>query len=634
MTAHLGKILSVGLKAATPVALSLRRTLASLGLTPGHRPKSQKPYSAARSLPDPDLIPKPFVDAGGLPGAVAATENAVRSCILGMISEGVLVADMRAPDGALVYVNRAFEEITGYPANEAVGRNCRYLQGSDRSQPEIAAIRAAIESRQSAAVTLRNYRKNGQLFWNELSLAPVLDTTGGCTHYVGIIRDVTRLKETTFQLRRASHEDPVTEVANRYGFFEELEALRTRSPASFTIVAKLDVARFHELNTSYGYDAGDALLMQFAERLSRIPGAVVGRLGSNEFALAAVFTDSDGSDVVLDEIRAALSTRFEAPDTQIKVYFALGFTVGTSSVDAVTLLRQADIALNESKGTSGLEARRFDSRTDALIQHRVRLTNELHHAVANGDFELFFQPKVDLSTGRMIGAEALLRWQHAHLGMQSPADFIPIAEESGLILDIGAWVLRSALAFAVEVNRARATPLVFSINVSQVEFKRRDIVKLVRTMLRESGAEPAWLMLELTENVLAESSPEMIAVFQALRDMGIGLSIDDFGTGYSSLRYLENFPVSEVKIDKIFIRDMAERPGKRVIVDAVIQLGRAFDIAVTAEGIETVEQRALLEEAGCPQGQGFLFGRPMPAAEFLRFDRATAGQADSEPTPT
>ena len=292
------------------------------------------------------------------------------------------------------------------------------------------------------------------------------------------------------------------------------------------------------------------------------------------------------------------------------------------------MLRQAGIALIESKASIFPEARQFDGRTDPLVQSRVRLTNELHHAVANGDFKLCFQPKVRLSSGTLIGAEALLRWHHPLLGTQSPDRFIPLAEESGLILDIGAWVLRNALDFAASVNRSRATPLVFSINMSQVEFRRRNIVGYLRDLLQESGADPQWIMLELTETSLAESSPEMINIFQTLRDMGIGLSIDDFGTGYSSLRYLETFPISEIKIDKSFVSDMVRRPGKRIIVEAVIQLGKAFAIAVTAEGIETEDQRILLEEAGCPQGQGFLFGRPMPNDEFLRFAQAREHESE------
>jgi EAL domain-containing protein (putative c-di-GMP-specific phosphodiesterase class I) len=305
------------------------------------------------------------------------------------------------------------------------------------------------------------------------------------------------------------------------------------------------------------------------------------------------------------------------PGATIAVRFAVGFTLGAHGVDPMTLMRQAGVALQESRRSRSLEVCGFDSLMDERLKRRVQLTHELHQAVTSEEFVLHYQPKVELKSGEIIGAEALVRWRHPVLGLQSPEIFIPIAEETGLISDLGTWVLREAARFAVRVNQGRSVPLTISVNVSPIQFKDRDMCEFVATVLDETGAEPSWLILELTESVIADGSPELIATFQRLREAGLGLSIDDFGIGYSSLRYLERFPISEIKLDKGFVQDLPESRTKQVIVDAVIKLGVGLDISITAEGVETEAERATLREFGCRYAQGFLFGPPTAAAEFL-----------------
>jgi len=251
------------------------------------------------------------------------------------------------------------------------------------------------------------------------------------------------------------------------------------------------------------------------------------------------------------------------------------------------------------------------------IRNRLRLMRELRRASLEDEFVLHYQPKVILASNAIVGAEALIRWQHATLGLLAPGEFIQLAEKTGLILSIGAWVFRQAARFAAQLNRARSTPLTVSVNVSLIQFADHNMLGFIRDVLEETGADPSWLILELTESLLAEESPEIVNIFVQIRAMGLGLSIDDFGTGYSCLSYLERFPISEVKLDKNFIRDLATSRVKQIIVQAVVGIGRELDVCVIAEGIETEAERETLQKLNCIYGQGFLFGKPVAANEFL-----------------
>ena len=260
----------------------------------------------------------------------------------------------------------------------------------------------------------------------------------------------------------------------------------------------------------------------------------------------------------------------------------------------------------------------FDESDERAARNRVRLANELQNAVSGDELLFHYQPQIDLASGTLVGAEALLRWNHGAFGMQPPSRFIRLAEETGMIVEIGAWGLRSVAACAVDVNRGRRSPIRFSFNVSVVEFTLRDMVALVRQVLAETGCRAEWLTLELTENLMADGSAEIRQAFHGLRDLGVGLSIDDFGTGYSNLRYLETFPISEIKIDRSLVHDLAHSAAKRVIVESVIKLGTALGIQIVAEGIETEAECAIMRAMGCPVGQGYFFARPLEASAFRR----------------
>jgi PAS domain S-box-containing protein len=522
-------------------------------------------------------------------------------------ADGVLIADMRMRGQPIVQVNPAFEAITGYAAAEAIGKNCRYLQGSDRLQPEVAEVRAALDEGRACSVTLRNYRRDGTLFRNALRLIPLRDDAGEVTHFVGLIRDVTH----------ATGIDRLTGLLDRYGLLDRLAGLNAPA-ATALLVVKVDIVRFHDVNNGFGYDVGDALLRSAAARLATLPATAVSRVGSNGFALAFELDDPRRADRVVEDILGLLKPRFVLPGASLAVQFAAGFALGSVGGDTLQLVRQAGAALQRSKTTPAHPPHAFVAADERDARNRIRLASELQQAVANQELLFHYQPQIDLGTGELVGAEALLRWNHGAFGLQPPNRFIGIAEETGAILEIGAWGLRTIATHAAQVNRSRRTPVRFSLNVSVMEFMQRDMVALVRQVLDETGCDADWLTLELTENLMVAEPEHIRRAFEELRRMGMGISIDDFGTGYSNLRYLESFPLNEIKVDRSFVHDAAHSVAKRVIVESIVKLGAALDIRVVAEGIESEAERAIMRALGCSVGQGYLFSAPLDEVGFRK----------------
>ena len=520
-------------------------------------------------------------------------------------SDGVLIADMRISDHPIVHVNASFESITGYTPAEAIGKNCRYLQGSDRLQPEIGEIRVALAAGQGCSITLRNYRRDGTMFHNALRLVPLSDDAGEVTHVVGIIRDVTH----------APGIDRLTGLLDRNGLLDRL-TLREELATSPLLLVKLDIVRFHDVNQGFGYDVGDALLRAAAARLATLPAIAVARVGPNCFALACEVDDASRASMAVDDFLALLKPRFVLPGASLAVQFATGFTVGSTGANPLQLIRQAGAALHQSKASPAHQPQAFAVTDERKARNRIRLANELQAAVANQELLLHYQPQIDLDTYTIVGAEALLRWNHSAFGLQPPSRFIGIAEDTGSMVEIGAWGLRTLAVYAARINQHRSGPIRFALNVSVVEFARRDMVACVREVLEETGCRADWLTLELTESLMISDPDYMRRAFRDLRRLGVSVSIDDFGTGFSNLRYLESFPLDEVKIDRSFVHDVAHSAAKRVIVESVVKLGAALNVRVVAEGIETEAERALVRALGCSIGQGYLFAAPMEQLQF------------------
>lgn len=532
-------------------------------------------------------------------------------------SDAVLIADIVRPGQAIVYANAAFERLSGYRRDEALGKNCRYLQGADRLQPEVAEIRHAIATGTSCEVRLRNYRKDGTLFWNSLRLTP-LGPSGAPTHYAGFLHDVTDLVEAKARIETVINRDALTGCLNRDGL---LAALRPLCAEHRILMAKIDIAHFHDINSGYGYDLGDAMLRETARRLATVDGGIVARVGNDQFAVAIILSDDAKVADILTRIAQSLGTHYNLPGAALTVRFATGYTIGSPGGDPITLARQAGAALAESKASQLRRPHAFALEAERDAFNRIRLTAELQRGLAADEFLYHYQPKIDLQTGEIVGAEALLRWQHGLFGLQTPGSFVRLTEDTGLILDIGARGFRRVADFAVRINCNRRRPLRFSINVSAIEFTHRDMVAFITDILNQTGADPSWLILELTERLIAPDSPEMLAIFHRVREIGVGLSIDDFGTEYSSLRYLERFPVTEVKIDRSFVSDLQHHTAKHIIVGAVIQLGVELGIDIVAEGIEQDGELELLRAMNCQLGQGHLFSIPLNEEHFAALVR-------------
>ena len=530
------------------------------------------------------------------------------------------MADMQKSGQPICFVNEAFERITGYSSKEAIGKNCAYLQGSDREQPAIDTIRAAIAQHLSIAVVLRNYTKSGNLFINSLELRPVKAAGGALLYYVGIISDITKEHEAGKTIDRLSHLDDITGLLNRASFTQRFSHLAGRSDSS-VLLLKLDIARFHDINGGYGYDVGDALLREVAQRLLETGAVATARMGANEFAAAFLAESPEEAEAIVSRTVQTVELPYPLLGTTLSPSFYTGYVFAKPDGDCSKLIRRAGAALHRSKRGEFPEAQTFDATDEAEARRRVRLTTELRHAITAGEFCLEFQPKLDLHAGAVVGAEALIRWRHPVFGTQPPSLFIDHAEEIGLVAEIDAWVINEAAKFASILNKTRVgpgnPPLSISVNVSGSDLTNPLLFDHVYSAVKKFDADPGWLILELTETRLMKSSSSALKTLQRLRNAGFGLSIDDFGTGYSSLRYLDTLPITELKIDRSFVSHLETSSIKRIIVEALIKMGDATKIAIVAEGIETDQELCLLKELGCPYGQGYLLGRAETADQFL-----------------
>jgi len=543
--------------------------------------------------------------------AVEASVNAV------MI---VSAADSEMP---LVYVNRAFERTTGYGREEVIGRNCRFLQGADRDQPELEKIRRAIAEQHDAQALLRNYRKDGSLFWNMLYVTPVHDPrSGAVTHFVGVQYDITEIKRYQDELEHQANHDALTGLANRNLLRDRLQqslALAHRYERPFSL-AFIDLDNFKLVNDSLGHDIGDRLLKIAGERLVSCvrEGDTVARLGGDEFVLLITEQDRDDSVYrIVQRVMAEISQPFVIDQREFKVTCSVGIAnFPRDGEDADTLLRNADTAMYRAKDLGRNTFQLYSSEMNANFGERLTLETDLWNALERDEFVLHYQPKVDLKTGRIIGMEALLRWQHPVNGMIPPGKFIPVAEESSLIVQIGKWVLREACRQnqAWQDDGLRYVPI--AVNISARQLHDKDLIETVRTTLESTRLRAEYLEIELTESAVMSNTDEAVNTMAALRGMDVRISLDDFGTGYSSLSYLKRLPVTGLKIDQSFVQDVATDPDDAAIVRAIVAVAQELMLDVTAEGVETVEQLEFLKAHGCGEAQGYYFARPAPASEI------------------
>ena len=539
----------------------------------------------------------------------------------------ILITNNRLPGQPIEYVNPAFERITGYAANEVIGLNCRFLQGTDRSQPEVAALSEAIRNGREAQVVLRNYRKDGGVFWAELSISPLRDAAGQVTHYVGVMSDITEARNYREQLEHQASHDTLTGLPNRSLLNDRLNQAIAHAHRNrhLLAVAFVDLDNFKVINDSLGHGAGDLLLKITAERLRSClrEDDTVARHGGDEFVL--LLNDQSGRESAARTVSRVIE-RLARPLTveghELTNTCSIGVTLyPEDGSDAGVLLRNADAAMYRAKAQGKNSFQFYTADMSSHLGARLKLETQLRRALERGEFALHYQPKIDLRSGEICALEALIRWQHPDEGLIAPGRFIGLAEETGLIVPIGEWALRTGCAQVQAWSRAGLPPVLLSVNISARQFKRRDLVQTVSRALGDTGLCAPYLDLELTESLVMENAEEFIETLNALKGLGVSLSVDDFGTGYSSLSYLKRFPVDRLKIDQSFVRGIGTDPDDAAIARAVIQLGHSLDLRVTAEGVETMEQLQFLREHDCDEVQGYLFSRPLAVesvAELLR----------------
>lgn len=533
-------------------------------------------------------------------------------------SNGLVITDARQPDHPILYVNPAFERMTGYRSEEVMGRNCRFLQPPDRDPVALANLREALEAGREAHVVIRNQRKNGEPFWNHLFVAPVYDELGELSHYVGVQNDISEQKRQESELKRSAGHDLLTGLPNRAVFEDRLTqacqvALRKKSLVSVLFV---DLDGFKLINDTFGHDVGDTLLVEVARRMREHvrPNDTVARMGGDEFII--LLTDLKQHDdilALLDRLIAQIAKPYPTHDVELHVTASIGVAVSDGQTDMpMSLVQQADLAMYKAKQMGRNSYQWYSEDLNQRAQLRVTLRNAIQRALENDEFELYYQPQFYGDTGQIIGVEALMRWWRPGLGRVSPAEFIPLAEETGQIVEIGNWILTSACKHLARLARLGFSALPVCINVSTVQLRRPEFVEHLKATLEQYQVDPRCLELELTETALDADMATLASKLDAIKALGVRVAIDDFGTGFSSLSYIKLLPIDKLKIDGCFVKDITQDRCNAAISQAIISMSHHFDMTVVAEGVETEAQWRFLLEKGCHGFQGHYFSEPMP----------------------
>lgn len=546
--------------------------------------------------------------------------RAIEACV-----NPIVIVDVDEPGAPLIYVNGAFETITGYTSEEALGRNCNFLQGIDTDQPELQKLRAAIREQRPASVLLRNYRKDGTMFLNELYIAPVseMHEGGAVRHFVGVLYDVTQIKRYQADLEHQANYDILTGLANRNLLNERTQQalIHARRYEQVLTLVFIDLDNFKLVNDSLGHGAGDELIATVGARLQTCvrDGDTVARIGGDEFVLLLINQEEPGGNVcVMQRIQQELVKPVLIRGQDIVVTCSMGVArFPEDGEDVESLLANADAAMYRAKSSGRNNFQFYEKEMNAQTGARLSLERDLWQALDNDELFLAYQPQINLQSGEVIGVEALLRWKHPKRGMIAPLDFISMAECNGLIIPIGTWVLLTACKQALQLQKDGLPPIRVAVNLSARQLGEKDFVQTIRDTIAATGFDPHYLELEVTESMVMHNVEEVVGVLNALNEMGIQLSLDDFGTGFSSLAYLKRFPIDRLKIDQSFIFNCDNDPDDAIIAQTIIALARGLKIKVIAEGIEKAEHLAFLKQNGCDEGQGYFISRPL-AFEDLR----------------
>ena len=548
--------------------------------------------------------------------------------------EGVVVTDAHS---RILSVNAAFTRLLGYTEEELLGKTPRVFKSGRHDKAFYEAMWSTLTETGYWQGEIWNRRKNGEIFPEHMSLSAVRDPAGEITHYVCMFTDISEEKAQQRQLEYLAHNDPLTGLSNRTWFGHQLELAVQEAQGSGEHIAVLllNLDRFKDVNDSYGHATGDEVLKHIARQVQSAlrPGDVLGRMAGDELAVVARnLRHADGAAAVARHLIRAVAEPWRSPDgLEVVAGVSVGICMFPEHAGTTELLLQGAHAAVYGAKARGRGAWCFfhEAMTQAA-RERLELESRLRLALAQGHLQMYYQPQMDIATGRIQGAEALVRWNDPQEGLISPARFIPVAETSGVIGPLGEWVVREVCRQGQQWREAGLPPLTLALNVSPRQFHLTDLAGCTAAALHASGFPAALLELEITESALAERTEEARQVLVRLRELGVRIAVDDFGTGYSSLAQLKRFPIDVLKIDQGFIRDIPQSEDDMAISAAIIAMGHSMGLSVLAEGVETEGQLAFLRERGCDAYQGYLCSRPVPADEFVALLRAQAEPAATE----
>lgn len=533
--------------------------------------------------------------------------------------DGLMITDTQ---GCIVSVNPAFTRLTGYTDREVMGQSPSILKSGRHDKAFYDLMWNEIYTTGYWRGEVWNRRKNGEIYPELLTITAVCNPDGEITHYAALFSDISQIKNNEELIHSLAYYDPLTGLPNRRLLEDRLQVALAHAHRSHSRVAVMfvDLDRFKRINDSLGHTVGDRVLVEAARRLKQClrEDDTIARTGGDEFlVLLNHFESDDAPAQAAMRIIEALRQPIVVDGRELVITTSLGVSVyPEDGQDGNVLIKNADTAMYRAKDEGRNSFQMYQTAMNARSLEHLALEAALHHALGRDELALHYQPVIDISTGKVVAAEALLRWQHPDRGLISPGEFIPIAEDTGLIVPIGAWVVREACRQHQAWARQGLDLPAMKVNLSARQFRDPNLLEMISSVLAETGMPASSLNFELTESILMDASEHGIAILISMRALGLGLALDDFGTGYSSLAYLKRFPINELKIDRLFVRDIELNQSDAAIARAIVTLAHSLGQKVVAEGIETCAQLKTLTDSGCDMAQGYLFSRPVAAEAF------------------